>query len=247
MLSETSPINSPDVYLLIYFVMLWCALTLNMFTFHPINDQIDSRTNKTSWWHLWWLEIKMPHYCQFNWVSSLSARCSVRPLLATVFMSCLTLVNIFQVEKFNRMLQNFPPKFIKRTLGQSCNFHRKLQQIIFHNVFHLHQCEALKSPKWRVNPPLFQFRDWIACCRRPSQLCSTYLIFIMFANLQILHSYDDTVDYIITNRASGCYAGYHWRFWGRNICQLWMRGSPIPYPIVWRSLSSPELKVKTFS
>ena len=195
----------------------------------------------------WWLEIKMPHYCQFNWVSSLSARCSVRPLLATVFMSCLTLVNIFQVEKFNRMLQNFPPKFIKRTLGQSCNFHRKLQQIIFHNVFHLHQCEALKSPKWRVNPPLFQFRDWIDCCRRPSQLCSTYLIFIMFANLQILHSYDDTVDYIITNRASGCYAGYHWRFWGRNICQLWMRGSPIPYPIVWRSLSSLELKLKTFS
>ena len=115
-------------------------------------------------------------------------------------MSCLTLVNIFQVEKFNRMLQNFPPKFIKRTLVQSCNFHRKLQQIIFHNVFHLHQCEALKSPKRRVNPPLFQFRDWIDCCR-PSQLCSTYLIFIMFANLQILHSYDDTVDYIITNRA----------------------------------------------
>ena len=131
-----------------------------------------------------------------------------RPLLATVFMSCLTLVNIFQVEKFNRMLQNFPPKFIKRTLVQSCNFHRKLQQIIFHNVFHLHQCEALKSPKRRVNPPLFQFRDWIDCRRRPSQLCSTYLIFIMFANLQILHSYDDTVDYIITNRAPGCYEGW---------------------------------------
>ena len=147
----------------------------------------------------------MPHYCQFNWVSSLSGGCS--PLLATVFMSCLTLVNIFQVEKFNRMLQNFPPKFIKRTLVQSCNFHRKLQQIIFHNVFHLHQCEALKSPKRRVNPPLFQFRDWIDC-RRPSQLCSTYLIFIMFANLQILHSYDDTVDYIITNRAPGCYEGW---------------------------------------
>ena len=177
MLSETSHINSPDVYLLIYFVMLWCALTLNMFTFHPINDQIDSRTNKTSWWHLRWLEIKMPHYCQFNWVSSLSARCSVRPLLATVFMSCLTLVNIFQVEKFNRMLQNFPPKFIKRTLGQSCNFHRKLQQIIFHNVFHLHQCEALKSPKWRVNPPLFQFRDWIDCCLLPPPLPAVLHIF----------------------------------------------------------------------
>ena len=91
-----------------------------------------------------------------------------RRLLATVFMSCLTLVNIFQVEKFNRMLQNFPPKFIKRTLVQSCNFHRKLQQIIFHNVFHLHQCEALKSPNGESTLPYFNLETELTAAAPPS-------------------------------------------------------------------------------
>ena len=66
-------------------------------------------------------------------------------------MSCLTLVNIFRVEKFNRMLQNFPPKFIKRPLGKSCNFVRNCSKQPFHllyfiNAFRYQPSIQLETP-----------------------------------------------------------------------------------------------------
>ena len=68
-------------------------------------------------------------------------------------MSCLTLVNIFRVEKFNRMLQNFPPKFIKRPLGKSCNFVRNCSKQPFHllyfiNAFRYQPSIQLETPSY---------------------------------------------------------------------------------------------------
>ena len=57
------------------------------------------------------------------------------PQLCRVFMSCPSLVNIFRVEKFNRMLQNFPPKSMTSFYIESCNF-VKIQ---------LHQSKFIKT------------------------------------------------------------------------------------------------------
>ena len=57
---------------------------------------------------------------------------SLKSPLVIVFHVMSNFSKYFGVEKFNRMLQNFPPKFIERTGRESCNFDRKLQQ------FHLH-------------------------------------------------------------------------------------------------------------